>query len=85
MSDGLRLTPTRIDPNLCDIGFRLDDQILPRRLQDLYWTLRSRGVRSLLVLSDEPHIPWELVRPYRNDPVTETLTEEGEFWVKRSP
>ena len=65
---------------LADVGWKLYDQILPPALQDLCWTLRARGVRSLLVLSDDPHIPWELVKPFRSDPATGAMVAEEDHW-----
>src|SRR5207253_372958 len=37
------------------------------------------GVRSLMILSDEPHIPWELIKPHRTDPATGEF-EMDDFW-----
>jgi type VI secretion system protein ImpC len=65
---------------LADVGWKLYDQILPPALQDLCWTFRGRGVRSLLILSDDPHIPWELVKPFRSDPVTGAIVAEEDHW-----
>ena len=65
---------------LADVGWKLYDQILPPALQDLCWTFRGRGVRSLLVLSDDPHIPWELVKPFRSDAVTGAIVAEEDHW-----
>jgi hypothetical protein len=65
---------------LADIGWKLYEQILPPALQDLCWSLRSRGIRSILVLSDDPHIPWELVKPFRSDPVTGAIVAEEDHW-----
>src|SRR6185369_12974788 len=64
---------------LSDIGCNLYDQILPKGLQEICWILRKRGVRSLMILSDEPHIPWELIKPYRTDPATGEF-ETDAFW-----
>jgi serine/threonine protein kinase/DNA-directed RNA polymerase specialized sigma24 family protein len=61
------------------VGHGLFEQLLPRDLQDLYWTIRRRNVRTVLVLSDEPHIPWELIKPYRENPASGEF-EEGDFW-----
>jgi RNA polymerase sigma-70 factor (ECF subfamily) len=65
---------------LADVGWKLYDQILPPALQDLCWTFQGRGVRSLLILSDDPHIPWELVKPFRSDQVTGAILAEEEHW-----
>src|SRR5262249_10179702 len=57
--------PAEVSRALAAVGANLYDQLLPAALKDLSWTLRQRGVRSLLILSDEPHIPWELIKPCR--------------------
>src|SRR5262249_8310202 len=54
-------------------------QLLPPALQELSWTFRERGVKTVMILSDEPHIPWELIKPYRENPATGEF-EEAEFW-----
>jgi serine/threonine protein kinase len=64
---------------LARIGCNLYQQLLPPSLQTLCWTLRERGVRVVMVLSDEPHIPWECIKPYRDNPRTGEY-EEDEFW-----
>jgi hypothetical protein len=72
-------TPEKVSGTLARVGNSLFEQVLPRDLQDLYWTIRGRDVRTILVLSDEPHIPWELIKPYRDNPTTGEF-EEGDFW-----
>jgi hypothetical protein len=67
------------DRMLADVGNRLYEQVLPEALQRLCWEFADRGVRTLLVLSDEPHIPWELVKPFRAEPATGRLDGWG-FW-----
>jgi hypothetical protein len=67
------------DRHLADLGNRLYDQLLPEKLQHLCWSLAERGVKTLLVVSDEPYIPWELIRPYRRNPAT-GRREELPFW-----
>jgi CHAT domain len=48
---------------LHSIGIHLYDCLFPDDLKRLYWeTLRHR-VRSILIISDEPWIPWELICP----------------------
>jgi tRNA A-37 threonylcarbamoyl transferase component Bud32 len=72
-------TPDMVSRTLARVGHRLFEQLVPSDLQDLYWKIRGRNVKTVLILSDEPHIPWELIKPYRDDPVTGELVE-GEFW-----
>jgi hypothetical protein len=64
---------------LDDVGHQLYEKALPEPLQALCWTLAERGVRTVLVLSDEHHIPWELIKPWRTDPATGNR-EEKPFW-----
>ena len=58
-----------IEGRLADIGRRLYDQLFPTELRQAY--LRVRGeVRTLQIVSDEPWIPWELVKPFdKSDPL----------------
>jgi hypothetical protein len=67
---------------LAAVGFNLYQQLLPPAVQELSWTLRRRGVRTLLVLSDEPYIPWELIKPFRADPLTGEIIGEDGFWAE---
>ncbi len=69
------------------IGEALWDQVVPDLFKAGCWPeikrLRARGVvRSLVITSDEPWIPWEIVKPYTRDEVTEG--EESEpFWAEQ--
>jgi tetratricopeptide (TPR) repeat protein len=65
---------------LRNIGYSLYEQLLPEALKNLCWTLRQRGVKSMLILSDEPHIPWELIKPYRVNFTTGEFEQEDKFW-----
>ena len=69
-----------VSATLARVGCNLFEQLLPKALQDMCWTFRQRGIRRVLILSDEPHIPWELIKPYRTDPVTGELIAEDIFW-----
>jgi tetratricopeptide (TPR) repeat protein len=73
-------TAEAVSQALAKVGCNLYDQLLPPTLKDLCWTFRRRGVKSLLILSDEPHIPWELIKPYRVDSATGVLEAEDDFW-----
>lgn len=58
----------RMEEEVADIGVELYEQLFPEPLRRAYWeikALREAGVvKNLLIVSDEPWIPWELVKPY---------------------
>lgn len=60
-----------VEDEIIAIGENLFEQIFPQALRDEYWrikALREEGrIRSLLIVSDEPWIPWELIKPYGFD------------------
>jgi CHAT domain len=60
--DGEILVDGEIEDELQDRGHELYSRLFPEELKTFYRQYRDR-VRSLLILSDEPWIPWELVRP----------------------
>lgn len=68
------------------IGNAIYEQIFPEELKEEYWrlkALRDEGkIETLLVLSDEPWIPWEMVYPYRDDE-TETDFLAGSWHFSR--
>ena len=74
-------TSEQVSATLARVGYNLFEQLLPREFQELYWRIQGRSVRTILILSDEPHIPWELIKPYRENPATGEF-EEGEFLGK---
>jgi hypothetical protein len=47
---------------------------------ELSWSLRQRGIKSLMILSDDRQIPWELIKPFRADPLTGAILSEDGFW-----
>jgi serine/threonine protein kinase len=68
------------EQTLAHIGCNLFQQLLPPALQQLCWSFRQRGVRTMMILSDEPHIPWELIKPFRVDPTIGAVVAEHPFW-----
>lgn len=58
----------RIENEVADLGTDLYEQLFPAPLRQLYWEIKARRdageVSNLLIVSDEPWIPWELVKPY---------------------
>ncbi|MFO7635052.1 MAG: CHAT domain-containing protein [Caldilinea sp.] len=65
----------------------LFEQLLPERFREEYFArilpLSNAGViQSLLITSDEPWIPWELLKPYHFS-VGEGRENTDDFWVTR--
>ncbi len=54
-----------IEPELTALGRRLYEALFPPELRRAYLELRNL-VHTVLVVSDEPWIPWELVKPYED-------------------
>lgn len=61
-------------------GNKLWDELIPELLKQEYWKLKSR-VKSVLITSEEPWIPWEMLKPYRyNDDGDQ---ENDLFWCQQ--
>ncbi len=73
-----RLPPDAVADKLRAIGERLYRELLPAQLRAAYRQFRA-VVRSFHVTSDEPWIPWELVRPYEDGPAP----VDDDFWAAR--
>lgn len=81
--------PAVADPTeiIDGIGTDLWDELIPKELRNEYWNrikkLRDDGtLKSLLITSDEPWVPWEMLKPYRIDEYTEQSESDG-FWAER--
>lgn len=62
------------------IGRNLWDELVSDELKDGYWLWKDR-IESLLITSDEPWIPWEIVKPYRWDEQNRLVDEP--FWCEK--
>ena len=62
------------------LGCALWDELVPEELKREYWRFRDK-VKSLLITSDEPWVPWEMVKPYRFD--DEDRREDAPFWCQQ--
>ncbi|MCS7221499.1 MAG: CHAT domain-containing protein [Anaerolineae bacterium] len=65
---------------LAAIGNGLWDELVPDRLKEQYWEFRSR-VKSILITSDEPWVPWEAIKPYRYK--SDGEREDDPFWCQQ--
>jgi hypothetical protein len=63
--------------DLSRLGANLYDDLFPEDLKREYRTIRERyRGQSLLITSDEPWIPWELVRPFESDEAGNVLYDD---------
>jgi len=51
---------------LATLGNELWERLVSQELKDSYWRWKDR-VRSIQITSEEPWIPWEMVKPFRFD------------------
>ena len=65
-------TVTSLAQEIEQMGEELFEELFPEALRTEYWKrikdLSDAGIiRTLLITSDEPWIPWELIKPYQQD------------------
>ncbi len=58
-----KATPGRFERELAGLGRELYREVFPEALQRAYEEVRDK-ITTLQIVSDEPWIPWELVKPY---------------------
>jgi hypothetical protein len=63
---------TNIAETLNAIGVDLYEKLFPREMKEIWDKQLSGNVKSIMIISDEPWIPWELIRPTHR-------TETGEI------
>ena len=56
--------PSIIDRKIKAKGMSLYDELFPQLLKDLYWE-KHDNIKSIRVISKEPWIPWEIIKPWR--------------------
>lgn len=65
---------------LTAIGNQLWDVLVSDSLKQEYWHFKSR-VKSLLITSEEPWIPWEMIKPYHHN--DDGGVEQEPFWCQQ--
>lgn len=68
-----------VERRLRSIGHTLWDELIPKEFKDIYWQIRDK-VRTVQIVTDEPWIPWEMIRPYRQ---IQQRVEEDDFLCQR--
>ncbi|MGH9981263.1 MAG: CHAT domain-containing protein [Nitrososphaeraceae archaeon] len=71
---------TDVDKEIMDIGMSLYEELFPESLKKLYWEKRDR-IKSIRIISKEPWIPWEIIKPWRQ--LENGVGEEDEFLCER--
>ncbi len=59
------VTPEFVQRRLVSLGNQLYDELFPDELKHEYWTWKAKGIRTIQITSEEPYIPWEMVKPYQ--------------------
>ncbi len=62
-SDDTLLSSGEVEDELVSLGHELYKTLFPPELRNAYRNFRDR-IKTLLILSEDPSIPWELVKPY---------------------
>lgn len=73
--DGLPVLRDELDRKLKNLGRDLWKELFPAEIRLAYREFRS-SVVSWMIVSDEPWIPWEIVRPYDDSRPDEILDDE---------
>jgi NB-ARC domain/CHAT domain len=64
--DGTLVLHEEVERHLDGLGRELWDRLFNDPMRLAYRRFRS-GIRTLLIISDEPWIPWEMVKPFEDD------------------
>jgi hypothetical protein len=78
--ENINQSPQIIDRKLKIKGMNLYDELFPEKLKKLYWDKKDK-IKSIRVLSREPWIPWEIIKPWRK--LGDGSTEEDEFLCEK--
>lgn len=62
-----QLQSADVDGELEAFGHRLYSELFPSEMRSIYRRLRRRELETILFISDEPWIPWEIVKPYDDE------------------
>jgi hypothetical protein len=73
--DRTELLQTEIERKLASLGRQLWRELFPPELQQAYRDFRG-SVRTWLLVSDEPWIPWELIKPFDNSRTGDVIDDD---------
>lgn len=67
-NDDSLLLNEEIERKLTSIGRELHLELFTPEMREAYREIRRQGVQSIRTISDEPWIPWELIKPFDDRP-----------------
>ena|GEM_PF-2277810 len=62
-----KASPADINDTLNAIGTDLYEKLFPKELKNIWMQKIKNRVKSIMIISDEPWIPWEIVKPWYED------------------
>jgi hypothetical protein len=74
------ISPDEASRRLARLGNQLWDELIPEKMKAEYWKFKDK-VKTVLITSDEPWVPWEMIKPYRFDDQEGPLDEP--FWCQQ--
>ena len=79
LSSTTQINSERAERRLTTVGNQLWDELISDALKQQYWQFKGH-VKSLLITSDEPWVPWEMIKPYRH---VNGKEEQDPFWCQQ--
>lgn len=73
---GLEARPEDMKETLSTIGADLYEKLFPDELKEIWENQIRNKVRSIMIISDEPWIPWEIIKPFHENE-TGDIVEDG--------
>ncbi|HKH44329.1 MAG TPA: CHAT domain-containing protein [Thermoanaerobaculia bacterium] len=74
--DGSQLLRAEIERKLTALGYQLWRELFLPNLLDAYREARRSEVKTWLLISDEPWIPWELIKPFDASRKDEVINDD---------
>jgi CHAT domain-containing protein/AAA ATPase-like protein len=74
--DGSPLLNEEIERKLIKIGRELYLELFPPEMRQAYREIRRQEIQSIRIVSDEPWIPWELIKPFDGSLPDDVLDDE---------
>jgi hypothetical protein len=74
-TDGNPLSNNQVNNKLISIGRLLYEELFSKEMRSAYRTFR-KTVKTIQITSDEPWIPWELIKPYDDSDLSDIIDDD---------